>query len=194
MNRRPPRTLSGKRFTYFSIPSRAVTDLFYSRVSGRRIKLTSFLAPFFPILLPLLFTKGKKHYLTISFDDGKHLVGAIELKLHKSNYRSLLRSLEAVSNVTMKFDQEGIADKEEGIATRDPVVNSNAAVLEIKSDPPGADVEIDGAYAGSTPRTKRRQPGEYKIKISKRGYEGWEKKVKVEAGEDFVILCQLQPK
>ncbi len=94
----------------------------------------------------------------------------------------------------MKFDQEGIADKEEGIATRDPVVNSNAAVLEIKSDPPGADVEIDGAYAGSTPRTKRLQPGEYKIKISKRGYEGWEKKVKVEAGEDFVILCQLQPK
>ncbi len=87
VNRRPPRTLSGKRFTYFSIPSRAVTDLFYSRVSGRRIKLTSFLAPFFPILLPLLFTKGNKHYLTISFDDGKHLVGAIELKLHKSNYR-----------------------------------------------------------------------------------------------------------
>lgn len=45
-----------ERDEYFSIPSKTVTDLFYSRVSGRRIKTAIFLTG------PLgLFLKGKKH-------------------------------------------------------------------------------------------------------------------------------------
>ena len=63
---------------YFSIPASAVSDIFYSRVSGRRIGAAIAVSPF------LLFSKGRKHYMTITFNDGQELVGAVEFKLHKS--------------------------------------------------------------------------------------------------------------
>ena len=62
---------------YFSIPAKAVTEVLYSSVSGRR-KGT------------FLLTKGRKHYMALSFNDGADLVGKVEFKLHKSNYQSVL--------------------------------------------------------------------------------------------------------
>ncbi len=64
----------------FSIPTEAVTKVFY-----------------------------KNHYMTISFNDGKDLVGAAEFKLDKKNYRGVLRAVEEVTGVV--FDQEGVKDK-----------------------------------------------------------------------------------
>ncbi len=40
---------------YFTIPTSAVQDVFYSRVSGRRIGAAILVTPF------LLFSKGRKH-------------------------------------------------------------------------------------------------------------------------------------
>ncbi len=81
---------------YFSIPSDAISDVFYSRVSGRRIKTALFL------LGPLgLFLKGKNYYMTLSFDDGADIVGAVEFKLDKKNYRGVMRAVEQVPSVPM---------------------------------------------------------------------------------------------
>ncbi len=177
-----------ERDEYFSIPSDAVTELFYSRVSGRRIKTAIFVNIF------LLFSKGKKHYLTLSFDDGGDIVGAVEFKLDKKNYRGILRAVEQVSGVNLVFDQEGIKDEEETVASRSGAQNSNQAVLEITSEPRDAEIEIDGMFAGTTPRTKRVDPGEYKIKITRNGYKNWERKIKVEADEEFPISVHLERK
>ncbi len=96
-----------------SIPTEAVTELFYSRVTGRRIKssvTTAILVwPAAPILF---FSKGRKHYMTITFDDGGENVGAVEFKMHKSNYRSFMRGLEQVTGLSMLYDQEGPSPKE----------------------------------------------------------------------------------
>lgn len=61
-----------EREEYFSIPSSSVTELFYSRVSGRRIKTAILISPL------LLFSKGKKHYMTLSFNDGAGQAGAVD--------------------------------------------------------------------------------------------------------------------
>ena len=97
----------GGREEYFTIPTNSVKELFYSRVSGRRIGAAVLVTPL------LLFSKGRKHYVTISFDDGKEMVGAVEFKLHKSNYRPILRSLETATGIQMQYDQEGIKDQEQ---------------------------------------------------------------------------------
>ncbi len=175
-----------ERDEYFTIPSDAVTDVFYSRVSGRRIKTAIFVNIF------LLFSKGKKHYMTLSFDDGGAIVGAVEFKLDKKNYRGILRAIEQVSGVDLVFDQEGIKDEKETVASRSDAVQSNMAVLDISSEPRDAEIEIDGVFAGTTPRTKRLAPGEYKIKISRNGYKSWEKKIIVEAEEEFPLSVQLE--
>ncbi len=177
-----------ERDEYFSIPSDAVTEVFYSRVSGRRIKTAIFVSVF------LLFSKGKKHYMTLSFDDGGDIVGAVEFKLDKKNYRGILRAVEQVSDVDLLFDQEGIKDEKETVASRSAAPGNNQAILEINSEPKDAEIEIDGAFAGTTPRTKRLNPGEYKIKISRNGYKSWERKIKVEANEEFPLSVQLERK
>ncbi|MDA2935153.1 PEGA domain-containing protein [Acidobacteria bacterium AH-259-D05] len=177
-----------ERDEYFSIPSKAVTDVFYSRVSGRRIKTAIFLTG------PLgLFLKGKKHYMTLSFNDGGDIVGAVEFKLDKKNYRGVLRAVEQVSGVDLVFDQEGIKDEKETVASRSGG-GPNDAILEINSDPEDAEIEIDGAFAGTTPRSKQLRPGEYKIKISKKGYKSWERKITVETGETIPLTVQLEEK
>ncbi len=182
-----------ERDEYFSIPSDAVTEVFYSRASGRRMK-TAIIGGiiFFPILLTG-FMKGKKHYMTLSFDDGGDIVGAVEFKLDKKNYRGILRSIEQVSHTELVFDQEGIKDEKETVASRS-AAQSNMAVLDIRSEPRDAEIEIDGVFAGTTPRTKRLAPGEYKIKISRNGYKSWEKKIIVEAEEEFPLSVQLEKK
>ena len=97
---------------YFSIPTGSVKDIFYSRVSGRRIGAAVLISPF------LLFSKGRKHYMTLSFNDGKNMAGAIEFKLHKSNYRSCLRAVEQVTGLTMSSDQEGVKESEQSVSKR----------------------------------------------------------------------------
>lgn len=181
-------TKDGKA-VYFAIPSDSVTDLFYSRVSGRRIKTAVFVSPL------LLFSKGKKHYMTISFDNGDNLVGAVEFRLDKSNYRGILHAVESVSGVTLEFDQEGIKDEKETVAAADSGqgrARSDAAVLHIDSDPGGAEIEIDGAFAGTTPRNKSLKAGKYKIKLKKKGYKDWEREMEVSAGEEIPIQAQLE--
>ena len=97
---------------YFSIPTSAVQDVFYSRVSGRRIGAAIAITPF------LLFSKGRKHYMTLTFNDGEEMVGAVEFRLHKGNYRSCLRSVEQVTGLTMGYDQEGIKDSQQEVSKR----------------------------------------------------------------------------
>ena len=174
---------------YFSVPSHSVTDLFYSRVSGRRIKTAVFVSPL------LLFSKGKKHYMTISFDNGENLVGAVEFRLDKSNYRGILHAVESVSGVTLEFDQEGIKDEKETVATADSDARrtqADLAILHIDTEPGGAEIEIDGAFAGTTPRNKSLKAGKYKVKLKKKGYKDWERELEVAAGEEIPVQVQLE--
>ena len=62
----------------------------------------------------------------------------------------------------------------------------------MKSAPDGAEIEIDGEFAGNTPFTLQLGPGEHKISVSKAGYKTWEKKLKLAAGE-INLNAELQP-
>ena len=65
-----------RRIGDFSIPTEAVTKVSY-----------------------------KNHYMTISFNDGKDLVGATEFKLDKTNYRGVLRAVEEITGIMLDQSQ-----------------------------------------------------------------------------------------
>jgi len=143
----------------------------------------------------LLFSKGRKHYMTISFNDGADLVGAVEFKLHKSNYRGVLRTVEQVSGQTMHYDQEGVKDTKQTVATRgggEPA--ESQGVVKITSNPEGAEVDIDGAYTGQSPRSPALAPGEHKLKLQKKGYKDWERKIMIAAGETLEVSVEMERK
>jgi hypothetical protein len=73
-----------------------------------------------------------------------------------------------------------------------PQVAREPTLLTITSDPPYAEVEMDRAFNGITPRTKQVVPGEYQISVAKKGYEPWTKTVTVVAGEALTIHAKLE--
>lgn len=54
--------------------------------------------------------------------------------------------------------------------------------IAIDSTPPGADIEIDGAFVGNTPSTVPTAPGSHQIVVKKNGFADWVKILNVTGG------------
>ena len=77
--------------------------------------------------------------------------------------------------------------------TQAPVAPAAAPNVQITvtSNPPGADIELDGAYVGNTPSTIGVTVGDHTIDIQKSGFAPWERKIKVTSG-NVGISADLQ--
>jgi hypothetical protein len=63
-----------------------------------------------------------------------------------------------------------------------PSPTSASASVTIDSIPPGADIEIDGAFVGNTPSTITVAPGTHDITVKKKGFVDWTRKMNVSGG------------
>ena len=59
---------------------------------------------------------------------------------------------------------------------------ASQASLLIESAPPGADIEVDGAFVGNTPSTISVAPGSHEIVVEKKGFTKWTRKMNVTGG------------
>jgi S1-C subfamily serine protease len=66
------------------------------------------------------------------------------------------------------------------------------ATAEISSDPPGAEIEIDGGFVGSTPSAVGIAAGEHTVRVLKSGYKQWERTLKGSTGS-IKIVAALEP-
>ena len=80
-------------------------------------------------------------------------------------------------------------NKPESIAA---AVTTSTALLDISSTPPGADIEIDGKFVGSTPSSINVTPGDHDVAVKKSGFLLWQKKVSVSPGH-INITAELAP-
>jgi hypothetical protein len=68
-----------------------------------------------------------------------------------------------------------------------------AATMQFTSDPTGAEITIDGNYAGNTPSTIKLKPGTHSIKLTKNGFQPWVRSIEIAAGESRTIAAELDP-
>ncbi|MGA9062515.1 MAG: PEGA domain-containing protein [Terracidiphilus sp.] len=66
------------------------------------------------------------------------------------------------------------------------------ASIQFSSNPAGAEITIDGAYAGNTPSLIKLRPGTHSIRITKSGYTPWERSTNISAGESRTIAAALE--
>jgi hypothetical protein len=64
--------------------------------------------------------------------------------------------------------------------------------LAIASTPPGADIEIDGAFVGNTPSTVTVAPGTHQVVVKKKGFTDWNRSLNVTGGT-VSINASLEP-
>ncbi len=66
------------------------------------------------------------------------------------------------------------------------------AQIDIASTPPGADIEIDGKFVGSTPSSVNVAPGDHDVVVKQSGFAVWDRKVSVSSGH-ININAELAP-
>jgi hypothetical protein len=67
-------------------------------------------------------------------------------------------------------------------ASANPSAAGNQNSIMVSSTPAGADIEVDGAFVGSTPSIVNIAPGDHTISIKKRGFRLWERKIRATGG------------
>lgn len=65
------------------------------------------------------------------------------------------------------------------------------ASIDISSNPAGADIEVDGKFVGNTPSTLALPTGDHAIKITKTGFNAWERTVALSGG-NIKIAADLE--
>ena len=67
-----------------------------------------------------------------------------------------------------------------------------ASSLAIQSDPPGADIEVDGAFVGNTPSTLNLNSGNHQVVVRKKGFADWTRTLNVTGG-NISLNATLDP-
>jgi hypothetical protein len=70
-------------------------------------------------------------------------------------------------------------------------VSDEAASVQLSSDPTGAEITIDGNYAGNTPSLIKLKPGTHSIRMTMPGYAPWVRSIETAAGESRNVAATL---
>ena len=87
-----------------------------------------------------------------------------------------------VSGDTRLDEAKFKTDKSEPASASTNPTTITSALLDISSTPPGADIEIDGKFVGSTPSSITLTPGDHDVVVKKSGFSAWNKKVSISSG------------
>ena len=63
--------------------------------------------------------------------------------------------------------------------------------VHVESIPPGADIEVDGSFVGSTPSDLQLTEGEHTVSVKKTGFKDWGRKLKVSGGSSLLLSAEL---
>jgi hypothetical protein len=98
----------------FAIPYENITSLEYGQKAGRRVGATIGMAAAVGIFAaPMLFSKKRKHYLTVGFNDENGKPQAAVIELGKETVKPTLEGLEAKTGKKVEYQDEE-AKKSEG--------------------------------------------------------------------------------
>jgi hypothetical protein len=97
-----------KKGPSYSIPYSNVTALGYGQHAGRRVGATIALGVTTMGIgaLPILFSKKRRHYLTINFKDNEGKDQAAIFELGKDTTRTLLATLAARTGKTVEYEDD----------------------------------------------------------------------------------------
>jgi hypothetical protein len=64
--------------------------------------------------------------------------------------------------------------------------------LQLESTPPGADIAIDGGFAGNAPSDLQVTEGGHSVSVNKAVFKDWERTVKVSGGSSIRLSAELE--
>jgi hypothetical protein len=127
---------------------------------------------FFPAAPFFLFMHGKD----ISIPKGTEITAYVngDMKLDIAKFQPAINTGTQAGN---------------GIAQGEPPLGPN---VHMESVPPGADIEVDGSFVGSTPSDLEIGIGEHMISVKKDGFKDWNRKLKINGASKVHLSAELE--
>jgi PEGA domain len=135
---------------------------------------------FFPAAPFFLFMKGKDITIPKGTEITAYINGDVSLDPKKFTPPAQSSELAAPTLPEAKTEQAP------------NTIDSEFSSVTIKSVPDGAEISIDGKFAGFTPSTLRLKFGEYRISIKQAGYVLWERTMTLSAGGNITVDATLE--
>lgn len=135
---------------------------------------------FFPAAPFFLFMRGKD----ITIPQGTEITAYIngDISLDPKKFAPPAQSNEQAAPTSPEAKTEQAPN----------TIDSEFSNVTIKSVPDGAEILIDGKFAGSTPSTLRLKVGEHRISIKQVGYVLWELTMTLSAGGNITVNATLE--
>lgn len=145
--------------------------------------------------IPLRYTVNKKNGGSHAVSTGIMTAGAALLFWPAAPAFLLIKGKDVTINRGVTFDtftdQDHVVTNSHAPATPGAPMGSGsgAAVVTVTSNSPGADIEVDGAFIGSTPSTLNLTPGLHQVSV-RTGSGLWQRTVQVNAGSTVSLNAQ----
>jgi hypothetical protein len=199
-----------------ALATSSITELSYGSNTKRRIGLAAGLAVVsLGIGAIVAFSKSTKHYVGLTWDDSAagQSKGAAVFRVDKDDYRGFMAAISGVTGLhAVDADAPAVAAppqrRQTAEAQRPPepvvVAESIAPVritprietsplVRIRSIPAGAEVYIDGEYAGLTPTAELKYPeGVHKIIVKRQGYKAWSNNFELVSADKLEIAAEME--
>ncbi len=205
-------TLALKDGKTVQISPKSVTSLSYGQEAHRRVGTMIALAILVaPVALFGLFHKTRLHYIGIQYTDVSNKSAGILLQGDKDNYRAILVALQGVTNVPVtvaekdrEFVPVGIRSEvtknseEKGTESKGETkpaattVEPAKGVINVSSNPSGADISLDGNFIGNSPASLKLTPGKHSIVVKMSGWKVWTRDIEVQAGSEVQLTATLE--
>jgi hypothetical protein len=69
---------------------------------------------------------------------------------------------------------------------------ATSPAIQLESNPTGADIEVDGRFAGNTPSELQMTKGDHTVTVKKTGFKEWERRLSVSAGSSVHLNAELE--
>jgi hypothetical protein len=144
--------------------------------------------------IPLRYTINKKSGGSHAVSTGVMTAGAAILFWPAAPAFLLIKGKDVTINKGVIFDT--FTDQNHVLATAAPhalaatASSTGAATVSVTANTPGADIEVDGAFVGSTPTTVSLAAGAHQISV-RSGDALWQRTLQVTSGSTISLNAQL---
>jgi len=135
---------------------------------------------------------GSKNSQSMAEAVAKHLKDFVE---HNSSGKEILTTGTS-DTAPVQSTQSAPLPAADNSRAVEPRVESGPAIqpgtINVKSTPPGCDINVDGKFMGSTPSTIPLSPGEHFVSVEKEGLTPWQRTMTITAGGSATIDATLE--
>jgi len=103
--------------------------------------------------------------------------------------------ITAYINGDVPLDSKKFQAQDVTAAAQSPAISPAEGIqstIELRSNPDGAEISVDGKYIGNAPTTLHLPVGNHAIRFEMAGYKAWERTLTITQGESTIITAGLQ--